>query len=134
MKQAFTFVRPDCSSIFGLLDTLKVVDTILFIVSAESGLDQDVDLLMTCILAQGLPSTVVAITDLDKIPLKVYNNLVNWVKIVVYFTEYPCIINYYIFNSYMQSNIELHIYLFRNKMMLNNVYKKVLKLGYLMKK
>ncbi|XP_050525222.1 pre-rRNA-processing protein TSR1 homolog [Daktulosphaira vitifoliae] len=75
LKQAFTFVRPDCSSIFGLLDTLKVVDTILFIVSAENGLDQDVDLLMTCILAQGLPSTVVAITDLDKIPLKKQNDV-----------------------------------------------------------
>lgn len=70
-KQAFTFVRPDCSSVLGLLDTLKVVDTILFMVSAEGGFDQDVDLLMTCILAQGLPSTVVAITDLEKIPLKV---------------------------------------------------------------
>lgn len=70
-KQAFTFIRPDCSSVIGLLDTLKVADTILFMVSAESGFDRDVDLLMTCILAQGLPSTVVAITDLDKIPLKV---------------------------------------------------------------
>lgn len=40
-------------------------------VSADGGFDRDVDLLMTCILAQGLPSTVVAITDLDKIPLKV---------------------------------------------------------------
>lgn len=70
-KQAFTFIRPDCSSVLGLLDTLKVVDTILFMVSAEGGFDQDVDLLMTCILAQGLPSTVVAITDLEKIPLKV---------------------------------------------------------------
>ncbi|VVC40400.1 Hypothetical protein CINCED_3A004353 [Cinara cedri] len=39
-------------------------------VSADSGFDRDVDLLMTCILAQGLPSTVVAIIDLDKIPLK----------------------------------------------------------------
>lgn len=44
-------------------------------VSAESGFDQDVDLLMTCILAQGLPSTVVAITDLEKIPLKVSSYL-----------------------------------------------------------
>lgn len=70
-KQAFTFIRPDCSSVLGLLDTLKVVDTILFMVSAEVGFDQDVDLLMTCILAQGLPSTVVAITDLEKIPIKV---------------------------------------------------------------
>lgn len=42
-------------------------------VSADSGFDQDVDLLMTCILAQGLPSTVIAITDLDKVPLKVCN-------------------------------------------------------------
>lgn len=70
-KQAFTFIRPDCSSVLGLLDTLKVIDTILFIVSADGGFDHDVDLLMTCILAQGLPSTVVAITNLDKIPLKV---------------------------------------------------------------
>ncbi|XP_050441280.1 pre-rRNA-processing protein TSR1 homolog [Adelges cooleyi] len=74
-RQAFTFIRPDCSSVFGLLDALKVVDTILFIVSAERGLDQDADLLMTCILAQGLPSTVVALTDLDKIPLKKQNEV-----------------------------------------------------------
>lgn len=74
-KQGFTFIRPDCSSVLGLLDTLKVVDTILFMVSAEGGFDQDVDLLMTCILAQGLPSTVVAITDLEKIPLKVSSYL-----------------------------------------------------------
>lgn len=44
-------------------------------VSADCGFDHDVDLLMTCILAQGLPSTVVAITDLDKISLKVCSYL-----------------------------------------------------------
>lgn len=50
-------------------------------VSADGGFDRDVDLLMTCILAQGLPSTVVAITDLDKVPLKVS-------KILNYFMEF----------------------------------------------
>lgn len=48
----------------------------MFVVSAEGGFDRDVELLMTCILAQGLPSTVVAITDLEKIPLKVNTMLI----------------------------------------------------------
>lgn len=48
-------------------------------VSADGGFDRDVDLLMTCILAQGLPSTVVAITDLEKIPLKVSNFIYKYI-------------------------------------------------------
>lgn len=81
-------------------------------VSADGGFDRDVDLLMTCILAQGLPSTVVAITDLDKIPLKV--------------SVYRCL-----------TKCLIHSYLklfFRNKTKLNSVFKKILKTGYLMKK
>jgi len=55
-------------------------------VSAESGFDQDVDLLMTCILAQGLPSTVVGITDLEKIPLKVSSYL-YFTSSILYFVQ-----------------------------------------------
>lgn len=55
---------------FDVLDVLKVAETVLFVVSTD-GIDEDGELLLTAVLAQGLPTTVVTLLDLDTVPQKV---------------------------------------------------------------
>uniref|UniRef100_A0A1Y1N7A1 Pre-rRNA-processing protein TSR1 homolog n=3 Tax=Photinus pyralis TaxID=7054 RepID=A0A1Y1N7A1_PHOPY len=60
-----------------ILDTLKVCDTVLFVISAVAGYDFGDELIdqwgnkvLTLSFAQGLPTPVVAVTDLDGVPQK----------------------------------------------------------------
>nr|CAD7395269.1 unnamed protein product [Timema cristinae] len=71
-KQRFTLVVPAPGDLFSSLDALKVADTVMFLVSASSGetIDDAGEKILTAIMAQGLPSTVVAVTDLESIPPK----------------------------------------------------------------
>jgi AmiR/NasT family two-component response regulator len=50
----------------GTLDALKVADTVLFVISARhrDGIDEIGEKILTSCMAQGLPSTIVAVTDL----------------------------------------------------------------------
>lgn len=60
--------------LFSTLDALKVADTAIFLVSAcqQSGIDAVGENILTSCLAQGLPSTIVAVTDLESLPPKVW--------------------------------------------------------------
>lgn len=61
--------------LYATLDALKVADTVLFLETArhwEEGLYPEAELLLTVSMTQGLPSTVVAIMDLETIPKKVF--------------------------------------------------------------
>ncbi|KAJ9601640.1 hypothetical protein L9F63_000173, partial [Diploptera punctata] len=71
-KQRFSTVIPPCGDLYSTLDALKVADTVLFLVSAchESGIDNYGESILTASLAQGLPSTIVAVTDLESLPPK----------------------------------------------------------------
>ncbi|CAG9814514.1 unnamed protein product [Phaedon cochleariae] len=76
-KQKFAFVMPTLDKDFAVLDALKVADTILFLISASSG-HEDNDLvidkwgesIITSSFAQGLPTPIIALTDLESIALK----------------------------------------------------------------
>lgn len=52
-----------------ILDTLKVADTALFLVSARhhDGIDEIGEQILISCLAQGLPSTIVAVPDFDSL-------------------------------------------------------------------
>lgn len=69
-KQRFTFVLADTSRIYHTLDLLKVADAVIFLTSVN-GLSENGDIVMTCVMSQGLPNTVLAVTDLQTAPLKV---------------------------------------------------------------
>lgn len=71
-KQRFSIVIPPCGDLYSTLDALKIADTALFLVSAseESGIDKYGETLLTASLAQGLPSTIVAVMDLESLPPK----------------------------------------------------------------
>lgn len=60
--------------LYATLDALKVADTVLFLETArhwEEGLYPEAELLLTVSMTQGLPSSVVAIMDLETVPKKV---------------------------------------------------------------
>lgn len=73
-RQRFTFVSPANGDLYAYLDALKVADTAMFVLSAEAendGMDNAGEMLLTAILAQGLPSPIVTLTHLENLPVKV---------------------------------------------------------------
>jgi pre-rRNA-processing protein TSR1 len=58
---------------YSTLDALKVADTTLFLVSAcqQNGIDAVGENVLISCMAQGLPSTIVAVMDLESLPPKV---------------------------------------------------------------
>lgn len=66
--------------LYSTVDALKVADTALFLVSAcqQNGIDAVGENVLTSSLAQGLPSTIVAVMDLDSLPPKVTIVKTNW--------------------------------------------------------
>ncbi|KAL1460744.1 hypothetical protein WDU94_012696 [Cyamophila willieti] len=73
-KQRFTFVLVDTSNIFTVLDALKAADTVLFLMSPSEGIDPTGHVLLTAIIAQGLPTTAMAIFNLNDVPIKKRND------------------------------------------------------------
>ncbi|KAK5645758.1 hypothetical protein RI129_004222 [Pyrocoelia pectoralis] len=76
-KQKFSFVIPDMDNDLAILDTLKVCDTVLFVISAAVGYDFGDEIIdkwgnriLLLSFAQGLPTPVVAVTDMDGVPPK----------------------------------------------------------------
>ncbi|KDR22360.1 pre-rRNA-processing protein TSR1 homolog [Zootermopsis nevadensis] len=71
-KQRFSVMVPLHGDLYSILDALKVADTVLFLVSAcqQHGVDAVGEKILTSSLAQGLPSTIVAVMDLDSLPPK----------------------------------------------------------------
>ncbi|CAG9859624.1 unnamed protein product [Phyllotreta striolata] len=79
-KQRFEFVIPDRDHDFAVLDTLKIADTVLFLISAATGLQDQEALIdawgnkvLTSCFAQGLPTPVVVVTDLASVAPKKRN-------------------------------------------------------------
>jgi len=86
-KQRFSFIRVAPGDIYSTLDTLKVADTVLLLETAhnwEDGLCAEGELLLTSILAQGLPASVVALTDLEQLPQKVSHPPFDCLAIILY--------------------------------------------------
>ncbi|XP_033213769.1 pre-rRNA-processing protein TSR1 homolog [Belonocnema kinseyi] len=78
-KQRFSIIVPPVGDILSTLDAAKVADTVLFLISAKSNIDSEAaeeiidswgENIILSARAQGLPTTIVALTDLDNLPQK----------------------------------------------------------------
>ncbi|XP_060517047.1 pre-rRNA-processing protein TSR1 homolog isoform X2 [Cylas formicarius] len=75
-KKKVSFVVPQKDNYFSILDCLKVADTVLFLVSAVFQGDDNLivddwrDSILTACFAQGLPTPIFALTDLESIAPK----------------------------------------------------------------
>lgn len=69
-----------------MLDALKVADTVLFLMTPSEGIDPTGHVLMSAIVAQGLPTSAAAIFNLNDVPIKVslYTDLWIWVVFPVW--------------------------------------------------
>jgi len=73
-KQRFTLVQPRYDSLYSVLDAAKVSDTVVFLVCPHTGMDAHGELILTSVLAQGLPtSPLMVVGDMDEIPPKKHN-------------------------------------------------------------
>ncbi|XP_046833169.1 pre-rRNA-processing protein TSR1 homolog [Vespa crabro] len=78
-KQRFSIIVPPIGNIIATLDAAKVANTVLFVVSATNMADGTIreeildawgnEIIVSC-LGQGLPTTIVAVTNVDKLPFK----------------------------------------------------------------
>ena len=57
-KQRFSFITPEYGNLYALLDAAKVADTLLLVPSTEHGIDDFGDYCLSCLFAQGLPSSI----------------------------------------------------------------------------
>ncbi|KAK7067020.1 ribosome biogenesis protein tsr1 [Halocaridina rubra] len=69
-KQRFAFVIPPVNDLYAILDSLKVSDTVLFIWPSEEELGDAAEMLLSSILAQGLPAPVHVLSSLDDMSVK----------------------------------------------------------------
>ncbi|KAK2575866.1 hypothetical protein KPH14_007238 [Odynerus spinipes] len=78
-KQRFSIIVPPVGNVFATLDAAKIANTVLFATSATHTVDNTIreevidawgNEIITSCLAQGLPTTIVTLTNLEKIPLK----------------------------------------------------------------
>ncbi|XP_069674603.1 pre-rRNA-processing protein TSR1 homolog isoform X2 [Periplaneta americana] len=72
LKQRFTIMVPPRGDLYCTLDAMKVADTALLLVSScqQNGVDEVGEQLLKASFAQGLPSTIVAVMDLESLPPK----------------------------------------------------------------
>lgn len=69
-KQRYSFVVPPVNDLYGVLDSVKVSDTVLFIWPGDEDLADPAELLLSCILAQGLPAPIHVISSLEDVAQK----------------------------------------------------------------
>ena len=69
-RQRFTILYPRMNDINSVLNCAKTADTILFLTSIDGRLEQNIPHMLTCLLAQCLPSTALAIQGLCTIAEK----------------------------------------------------------------
>jgi hypothetical protein len=104
------------------LDALKVADTTLFLVSAcqQNGIDAVGEKILIACLAHGLPSTVVAVVDLDSLPLAVRISLIHPTnhcleedRLITGFVEIPIVLILFFYRQYKL--IKVKVKLSRNR-------------------
>jgi pre-rRNA-processing protein TSR1 len=69
-KQRFSFMVPAYGDLYGMMDAAKIADCLLLMPSVENGIDDYGDYCLSCLFAQGLPATVLAVQGLRELPLK----------------------------------------------------------------
>ena len=68
-KQRFSFITPQYGNLYALLDAAKVADVILFLVSPESGIDSYGEYCLSCLFAQGMPASLLAMQVCVGVPI-----------------------------------------------------------------
>lgn len=79
IKQKFTFTTLSGDNLFDQLDVAKVCTTVLLLASVK-GISSDASVVLDAILAQGIPTSVVAITDLETLAQKKRSEAKNGVQ------------------------------------------------------
>lgn len=85
IKQRFSIIVPPKDNVLATLDAVKVANTILFITSVTCQIndnngereiidDEGKKIIVSC-LAQGLPTTIVAVHNIQKLHIKVSNKI-----------------------------------------------------------
>lgn len=84
MKQRFSIIVPSIGNVLATLDAAKVANTILFITSVACRTNGDTEreimdnwgkeIIVSC-LAQGLPTTVFAVHNIQRLHIKVSNKM-----------------------------------------------------------
>ncbi|XP_071581477.1 uncharacterized protein [Temnothorax nylanderi] len=84
LKQRFSIIVPLMGDVLATLDAAKVATTILFVTSvasqANDGTQRDIigdwdkEIIMSC-LTQGLPSTIIAVHNIQRLHIKIFNTL-----------------------------------------------------------
>ncbi|XP_071573330.1 mediator of RNA polymerase II transcription subunit 24-like isoform X1 [Temnothorax nylanderi] len=83
LKQRFSIIVPLMGDVLATLDAAKVATTILFVTSvasqANDGTQRDIigdwDKEIIMCLAQGLPSTIIAVHNIQRLHIKIFNTL-----------------------------------------------------------
>ncbi|KAI4478605.1 hypothetical protein M0802_014454 [Mischocyttarus mexicanus] len=79
MKQRYSLIIPPIGNVFATLDAAKVANTVLFVTSATNAVDGTIkeeilddwgNEILKCCLLQGLPTSIIAATNVDKLPVK----------------------------------------------------------------
>ena len=60
LKQRMSFLVAEYGNLQGLLDATRVADVVLFLMSADRGVDKYGDHCLDCVVAQGVPAHVFA--------------------------------------------------------------------------
>lgn len=82
MKQRFSIIVPPIGDVLATLDAAKVANTILFVtsVTCQTNSDREIiddwgkKIIVSC-LAQGLPTTIFAVHNIQKLHIKVSNKI-----------------------------------------------------------
>ncbi|XP_030747869.1 pre-rRNA-processing protein TSR1 homolog isoform X2 [Sitophilus oryzae] len=89
-KKRFSFVVPSGDNDFDVLDTLKVADTVIFLLSSVFSVEDNEDIIdkwgnniITTALAQGLPTPLVVLTDLESVTPKKRNEYKQAIQKIV---------------------------------------------------
>ena len=86
-KQRFSIIIPPVGDMLSTLDAAKVADTVLFLIAAKSKIEGEAteeiidtwgENIILAARSQGLPTTIVALTNLDNIPQKVGKRFINY--------------------------------------------------------
>nr|XP_058941723.1 pre-rRNA-processing protein TSR1 homolog [Pocillopora verrucosa] len=83
LKQRFSFLPLKYGDLFAVLDAAKVSDSLLFLLNATHPLDSFGDKCLSCIFAQGLPTSFLGVQGLEEVPSKKRNDVKKHIQKIV---------------------------------------------------
>lgn len=83
LKQRFSFLKLNYGDLYAVLDAVKVADSLLFLLSAAHPVDSFGEKCLSCIFAQGLPTSFHGLQGLDELPVKKRNDVKRNIQKIV---------------------------------------------------